>query len=50
MTKFAKWGDVRAEIVADVGGEERIAEARQRNQAHIDGYRLAERRKALSLS
>src|SRR3984957_20713905 len=30
--------------------EEAIAEARNRNQAYIDGHRLAERRKALGLT
>jgi hypothetical protein len=33
--------------VAGLGGEEAITEAGQCNQAYIDGYRLAERRKAL---
>jgi hypothetical protein len=41
MTNFPEWRDVRADIVADVG-EEAIAEARRRNQAHIDAHRLAE--------
>lgn len=38
------------EIVAGLGGEEAVTEARQRNQAYIDGHRLAERRKALGLA
>ncbi|WP_049564288.1 helix-turn-helix domain-containing protein [Nonomuraea sp. SBT364] len=50
MTNFPKWNDVRADIVATSGGEEAVAEARRRNQAYIDGYRLAERRKSLGLS
>jgi DNA-binding XRE family transcriptional regulator len=50
MTEFPKWSDVRAGIVADAGGEEAVAEARQRNQAYIDGHRLAERRRALGLT
>ncbi|MFG3435722.1 hypothetical protein ACGF0J_00640 [Nonomuraea sp. NPDC047897] len=50
MTSFPKWSDVRAAIVATSGGEEAVAEARRRNQAYIDGYRLAERRKSLGLS
>ncbi|GLW13178.1 hypothetical protein Misp01_83060 [Microtetraspora sp. NBRC 13810] len=50
MTSFPKWSDVRADIVATSGGEEAVAEARRRNQAYIDGYRLAERRKSLDLS
>ncbi|GII75987.1 putative antitoxin HigA3 [Sphaerisporangium rufum] len=50
MTSFPKWRDVRADIVAAAGGEEGIAEAKKRNQAYIDGHRLADRRKALGLS
>ena len=50
MSSFPRWQDVRAGIVAGAGGEEAIAEARHRHQAHIDGHRLAERRKALDLT
>ena len=50
MTEFPRWQDVRGGIVAGAGGEEAIAEARNRNQAYIDGHRLAERRKALGLT
>ena len=50
MTDFPKWDDVRAEIVADAGGEQAIAEAHKRNQAYIDGHRLAERRTTLGLT
>ncbi|MEV4292235.1 helix-turn-helix transcriptional regulator [Nonomuraea bangladeshensis] len=50
MTSFPKWNDVRADIVATSGGEEAVAEARRRNQAYIDGYRLAERRKSVGMS
>ena len=50
MTTFSKWSDIRAEIVANVGGEEAIAEARKHNQAYIDGHRLSERRKAIGLT
>ncbi|MGW5350553.1 helix-turn-helix domain-containing protein [Streptomyces sp. NPDC004031] len=50
MTDFPKWSDVRAGVVADAGGEEAVAEARRRNQAYVDGHRLAERRTALGLS
>jgi len=50
MSSFPKWQDVRADVVASAGGEEAIAEARHRNQAYIDGHRLAERRKALDLT
>ncbi|GII93929.1 hypothetical protein Ssi02_41600 [Sinosporangium siamense] len=45
MGKFPKWVDVRPDIVASAGGEEAVAEARRRNQAHIDRYRLSERQK-----
>lgn len=47
MTEFPKWRDVRGGIVAGAGGEEAIIQARHRNQAYIDGHRLAQRRKAL---
>jgi DNA-binding XRE family transcriptional regulator len=50
MKKFPKWSDVRADVVAGAGGEEAVTEARKRNQAQIDGYRLAERRKSLGLT
>jgi DNA-binding XRE family transcriptional regulator len=50
MTRFPKWSDVRADVVAGAGGDEAVDEARKRNQAYIDGHRLAERRKALGLS
>ncbi|HEY3877558.1 MAG TPA: helix-turn-helix transcriptional regulator [Trebonia sp.] len=50
MTNFPRWQDVRDGIVAGVGGEEVLAEARHRNQAYIDGHRLAERRKTLGLT
>lgn len=50
MTNFPRWRDVRGEIVAGLGGEEVVTEARRRNQAYIDGYRLAEHRKALGLT
>ncbi|WP_174550852.1 hypothetical protein [Actinomadura latina] len=49
MTDFPKWSEVRAGVVAAAGGEEAVAEARKRNQAYIDGHRLAERRKAVGL-
>ena len=50
MTNFPKWQDVREDVVAGSGGEQAVAEARHRNQAYIDGHRLAERRKALGLT
>ncbi len=45
-----KWADLRPGIVAELGGEAVVAEAHQRNQAYIDGYRLAERRTRLGLT
>jgi DNA-binding XRE family transcriptional regulator len=50
MTDFPRWQDVRGGIVTGAGGEQSVAEARRRNQAYIDGHRLAERRKALGLT
>ena len=50
MTDFPKWSDVRADLVTDSSGEQAITEARKRNQAYIDGHRLAERRAAVNLS
>jgi DNA-binding transcriptional regulator YiaG len=50
MTNFPKWQDVRDGIVGGAGGEEAVTGARHRNQAYIDGHRLAERRKALGLT
>jgi DNA-binding XRE family transcriptional regulator len=50
MTSFPRWQDVRDGVVADAGGVEAVAEARRRNQAYIDGHRLAERRKAVGLT
>ena len=50
MTEFPRWQDVRGGIVAGAGGEEAVAEARNRNQAYIDGHRLSERRKAMGLT
>jgi transcriptional regulator with XRE-family HTH domain len=37
-------------LVADLGGEHVVAEARRRQQAYIDAHRLAERRSALGLT
>jgi DNA-binding XRE family transcriptional regulator len=50
MTNFPKWDEVRADIVADAGGEEAVSEAHLRNQTRIDAHRLAERRRELGLS
>lgn len=45
-----KWSEVRPGLVHGLGGEAAIAEAHQRNQAHIDAHRLAERRTSLGLT
>lgn len=50
MAGHSKWSDVRPQVVAELGGEQVVAEARQRQQAYIDAYRLAERRTALGLT
>ena len=50
MSSYPKWTDVRDDLVAQAGGEEQVTRAHQRNQAVIDGHRLAERRKALGLT
>jgi DNA-binding XRE family transcriptional regulator len=50
MTNFPTWHDVREDIVAGAGGERAVTEARHRNQAYIDGHRLAERRRALGFT
>ncbi|MFD0856921.1 helix-turn-helix domain-containing protein [Actinomadura adrarensis] len=50
MTSSPKWNEVRSDIVATAGGEGAVAEARKRNQAYIEGRRLAERRKAVGPS
>lgn len=50
MTNFPKWSDVRPEAVRKAGGERAVSAARKRNQAYIDGHRLAERRKDIGLS
>ncbi|MEX5634877.1 helix-turn-helix domain-containing protein [Parafrankia sp. FMc2] len=50
MTRFPRWDDVRAGLVADAGGDQALSEAHRRNQAYIDGHRLAERRRLLGLT
>lgn len=50
MTNFPKWQDARDDIVAGAGDDKAVAQARHRNQAYIDGHRLAERRKAPGLT
>ncbi len=50
MAGHSKWSDIRSQVVAELGVEQVVAEARQRQQAYIDAYRLAERRTALGLT
>lgn len=50
MTNVPTWHYVRDDIVAGAGGEQAVTEAQHRNQAYIDGHRLAERRRALGLT
>jgi len=50
MTNFAAWQDVRDEVVTGAGGQKAVADARHRNQAYIDGHRLAERRKDVGMT
>jgi DNA-binding XRE family transcriptional regulator len=50
MTNLIQEHDVRDDVVAGVGGQETVTDARHRNQAHVDGHRLAERRKSLGLT
>lgn len=44
-----KWSDVRPGVVERLG-EEALAQAQERNQAYIDGHRLAQRRTELGLT
>jgi hypothetical protein len=50
MSTFHKWSDIRPGIVESLGGEEALADARQQTQAYVDGYRLAERGRSLSVT
>jgi predicted XRE-type DNA-binding protein len=45
-----KWTDIRPDAVAASGGETAVAEARQRTEAYIDAFQLAEERAALGLA
>jgi hypothetical protein len=45
---FPRWSDVRADIVAEAGGEEAVAKARKRNQAYIDDHRIADARQGIT--
>ena len=49
MTNFLKEPDLSDDVVAGVGVEESVR-TRPRNQALIDGHRLAERRKTMGLT
>ena len=50
MAGHTKWSDLRPQVVAELGGEQTVAKARQRQQASIDVHRLAERRSAVGLT
>ena len=50
MAGHTKWSDLRPQVVADLGGEHAVADARQHQQAYIDAHRLAERRTAVGLT
>ena len=50
MAGHTKWSDLRPQVVAELGGEQTVAEARHRQQAYIDAHRLAERRSAVGLT
>ncbi|GAA1867796.1 helix-turn-helix transcriptional regulator [Myceligenerans crystallogenes] len=49
MSNYTKWSEMRAEVVKEFG-EEALADARKVNQAYIDAYRLAQRRKELGMT
>jgi DNA-binding XRE family transcriptional regulator len=46
MSGHARWSDVRAEMVAGVGGEDVLGEAKQELLAQVVGQRLAQLRRA----
>ncbi|SDT76639.1 Helix-turn-helix [Actinoplanes derwentensis] len=50
MTEFPRWKDIRPDLVERAGGERAVAASRARDQAYLDGYRLAERRKQVGLT
>ncbi|CAI7974330.1 hypothetical protein FRAHR75_1300007 [Frankia sp. Hr75.2] len=50
MTRFPRWNEVRAGLVADAGGDKALTDARRLQQAYIDGHRLADRRRLLGLT
>jgi DNA-binding XRE family transcriptional regulator len=47
---YVKWSDVRAEFVAEAGGEEAAAERKVKLLAEATGYRLAELRRSRGLT
>lgn len=52
MTKpgYVKWSDIRAEFVAEAGGEEAAAERKAELLAEVTGHRLGEIRKGRGLT
>lgn len=45
MSGYSKWSDIRAEMVAEAGGEEGLAAARAEREAAEAGWKLAELRR-----
>jgi len=50
MSGYSKWSDIRAEMVAEAGGEEGLAAARVEREAAEAGWKLAELRRRQGLS
>lgn len=50
MTEFPRWKDIRPDLVERAGGEEAVAASRARDQAYLDGYRLAEKRQQVGMT
>jgi len=50
MTGHTKWSDIRPQVVAELGGEQVVAQAHRRQQTYIDAYRLVERRNAQGMT
>jgi len=46
MSNYTRWSDIRAAQVAGAGGEEAVAAGKQELLAEVQGYRLAEIRRA----
>lgn len=50
MSGHARWADIRAEHVAQAGGEDVVAAEKEQLLAQVIGHRLAEVRKARGLT